>query len=153
MASRLRLLEAMLEQYDADAGAETLAGMVVVDETGAVPAQVAVTRRRKSVAFLRLRAPASRSAAIMYEAALHRDIGLRELALGREDSAVRHYAAGASGSMRKCLSGVPPVVKDFGDLLTATALAMVTMQIFSRSAGICFCASPTQMSCKRRSSC
>ncbi len=94
MASRLRHLEAQLEQYDADAGAETLAGMDIVDETGAVPAQVALRRHRNSVDFLRQHAPASRSAAIMYEAALHRDIGLRELALGREDSAVRHYAAG-----------------------------------------------------------
>ncbi len=95
MASRLRHLEAMLEQY-ADAGrpASAVEAAVDDDEASAVPSKVALRRHRNSVAFLRLHAPASRSAAILYEAALHRDISQRELALGRSGSAVRHCAAG-----------------------------------------------------------
>ena len=48
----------------------------------------------RSVSFLRQHWSSSRSAAMLYEAALNRDIGQREMAIGREDSALRHFAAG-----------------------------------------------------------
>jgi hypothetical protein len=104
MASRLRHLEAMLAQYDAnlpvDADADpgrlsdssSVEAVAVAVAAGDTPVN-ALRLHRKSVAFLRQHAPASRSAAILYEAALHRDISLREVALGRMGSAVRHCAA------------------------------------------------------------
>ncbi len=94
-SSRLRLLEVQLDQYDENC-ARRLELMVAASRAqvnNVDDDNLALLHHRISISFLRQHAATSRSAAILLEAALHREIGLREFALGREEPAVKHYAA------------------------------------------------------------
>jgi hypothetical protein len=94
---RLSRLEAQLDQYiQNNATARRLEIMMAISRAQVVSVDddnIALLHHRISVSFLRQYAATSRSAAILYEAALHREIGLREFALGHEEPAVKNYAA------------------------------------------------------------
>lgn len=124
--ARLRLLEDHLDEYDEHC-ASRLQLMVETSRsrfTDVDEDHVALLRHRTSVSFLRQYATTSSSAAILYEAALHRDIGLREFALGRHEPAVRHYAASMLLDLNVFLTEDSSRSVQF---ITVTWRAMVTM--------------------------